>query len=60
MKRGYVHVWGTCKNLLVLHVSFLKSEIIQANKCPGYPISHELLHIKLFFKKAGIQKEALN
>ena len=26
MKRGYVYVWGTCKNVWVLWVCFLKSK----------------------------------
>ena len=33
MKRGYVYVWGTCKNVWVLWVCFLKSKSIQAKKC---------------------------
>ena len=34
MKRGYVYVWGTCKNVWVLRVCFLKSKSIQATKWP--------------------------
>ena len=34
MKRGYVYVWGTCKNAWVLRVCFLKSKSIQATKWP--------------------------
>ena len=30
MKRGYAYVWGTCKDVLVLRVCFLKSKSIQA------------------------------
>ena len=37
MKRGYVYVWGACRNMWVLRVCFLKSKSIQANKCPRLP-----------------------
>ena len=30
MKRGYVYVWGTSKNVWVLRVCFLKSKSIKA------------------------------
>ena len=42
MKRGYVYVWETCKNVWVLQVCFLKSKSIQAKKylrllvCDGF------------------------
>ena len=34
MEKGYVYVWGTCKNVWVLQVFILKSKSIQAKKCP--------------------------
>ena len=37
MKKGYVCVWGACKNVWILRVWFLKSKSIKANKCPRLP-----------------------
>ena len=52
MKRGHRDVWGTCKNVLVLWVSFLKSKSIQAKNF------QKVQHLTLFTTTGFDQKIA--
>ena len=52
MKKVHRDVWGTCKNVLVLWVSFLKSKSIQAKNV------QKVQHLTLFTTTGYDQKIA--